>query len=99
MFFITEEQKSNIIQLLYRYCDAANVEKYKHKKEMDYNDKLMELMLNHSQQYPIECDQIFNHIQSKYKEHRKKYEDLCLMVSSLELLTIGIIIQSLNTFA
>jgi hypothetical protein len=28
---------------------------------------------------------VFNRIQDKYHEHRKKYENLCLTVTSLEL--------------
>lgn len=85
LFFITEEQKSNILHLLYRYCDAAKIEKHQHKNEMDYHDKLMDLMLNHFEEYPLEWEDVFNRIQTKYHEHRKKYEDLCLTVTLLEL--------------
>jgi hypothetical protein len=85
LFFITEEQKNYIMQLLYRYVDAAKLEKHQHKKEMDYHEKLMDLIINHYQEYPLDWVDVFNRIQSKYEEHRKKYEDLCLTVTSLEL--------------
>jgi hypothetical protein len=52
---------------------------------MDYYDKLMDLMLNHFEDYPMEWDEMFKHIQNKYHEHRKKYEELCLTLTSLEL--------------
>jgi hypothetical protein len=84
-FFITEEQKSNILEVLYKYRDAANVKKDEHKKEMDYHNKLVDLMLNHLQGYPMDWIDVFNRIQDEYHEHRKKYENLCLTVTSLEL--------------
>jgi hypothetical protein len=52
---------------------------------MDYHEKLMDLIINHYQEYPLEWGDLFNRIQSKYEEHRKKYEDLCLTVTLLEL--------------
>jgi hypothetical protein len=84
-FFITEEQKGYILEVLYKYLDAANVEKHEHKNEMNYHNKLVELMLNHHQDYPMDWIDVFNHIQDEYHEHRKNYENLCLTVTSLEL--------------
>ncbi len=45
----------------------------------------MDLIINHYQEYPLDWVDVFNRIQSKYEEHWKKYEDLCLTVTSLEL--------------
>ena len=84
-FFIMEEQKNNILELLYKYLNAANIEKDQHEKEMDYYNKLMDLMLNHFEEYPMEWDEIFNRIQKNFHEHKKKYEELCLTVILLNL--------------
>ncbi len=83
LFYISEEQK--ILELLYKYVDAANVEKIEHEKEMDYHNKLMDLIFNHFEEYPMEWDDIFNRIQNNYHQDRKRYEELCLTLTSLEL--------------
>jgi hypothetical protein len=61
------------------------LERDEHKEEMDCHDKLMDLMLNHFEEYPMQRDEIVDHIQTKYHEHRGKYEELCSILTSLEL--------------
>ncbi len=84
-FFVTELEKSNILQVLYKYRDATTVERDENKAKMDYHNKLMDLMLNHFEDgYPMEWNEIFNNIQNKYHQHRGKYEELSLTLTSLE---------------
>jgi hypothetical protein len=41
------------------------------KKEMDYYDKLMNLILNLTEKLAPENDKICGHLHEKYHEHRK----------------------------
>lgn len=52
---------------------------------MDYHNKLMDLIFNHFEEYPMEWDDILNRIQNNYHQDRKRYEELCLALTSLEL--------------
>jgi predicted KAP-like P-loop ATPase len=75
-----------ILQVLFKYHDDAKVERDEHEKEMLYYDKLMDLILNHiNEEFPMEWDEIFNHVQNQYHEHREKYENFCSTISSLQL--------------
>jgi hypothetical protein len=84
-FIISETEKSDILKVLIKYCDAAVLERDQHKIEKNYYDKLMDLMINQNEEYPIEWGEIFNCLQINYHEHRGKYEELCSTIASLDL--------------
>jgi hypothetical protein len=83
-FIISLAEKSDILKVLIKYRNDALVKRDEHKKEMDYYHNLMDLMINHDDEYPMECDDIFNLLQTNYHEHRGNYEYLCSIITSLD---------------
>jgi hypothetical protein len=84
-FIISQAEKTDILEVLIKYRDTALLERDEHKKEKDYYDKLMDLMINHNEEYPMDWGEIFNRLQTNYHEHREKYEELCSTIASLDL--------------